>query len=143
MEVEQMMTCLLEEMKTNQTKMDASLREMKEEMPVKMEANQGKVMAKLDAHRERMMIKIDSQLALMEACLGKTEATGLETNPEERKSKMEHEEVHKEKAAVKAATAMKKRHGDQHLTIRCCDQLKKLTQVTVGLERSWPPSTER
>jgi hypothetical protein len=109
MEVEQMMACLLEEMKTNQTKMDANLREMKEEMLAKMEANQGKLMAKLDAHHERMMTKIDSQLAVMEACLGKTEATDLQADPEEMEPEGVHEEVPIAEATVKTSGALKER----------------------------------
>jgi hypothetical protein len=56
--------------------------------------------AKLDAHHEGMMAKMDSQLEKMEACLEKMEATDLEANLEEITSKVEHEEVHKEEAAV-------------------------------------------
>lgn len=49
------------EMKASQAKMDANLWEMKEEMLVKMEANQGKMMANLDAHNKRMIANMDSQ----------------------------------------------------------------------------------
>jgi uncharacterized coiled-coil protein SlyX len=108
MGMEQMMACLLDEIKaeirTNQAKTVAYLRQMiasqellKEEMLAKMEtnkermeANQEKVDAKLDAHHERMMVRMDSQLEKMEATvdvfkerLKNMEATNLEAHPEE------------------------------------------------------------
>jgi hypothetical protein len=58
------MACLLEEMRANQAKADANLREMKEEM-----------LAKLDAHHGRMLARIDSQLEKIQSCLGKTETS--------------------------------------------------------------------
>jgi hypothetical protein len=65
--MEQMMTGLLaemrtnrEEVRTNQEKKEANVTEMeagqellKEEMRFKMETNQGKMMAKLDVHHEK------------------------------------------------------------------------------------------
>jgi hypothetical protein len=98
MEVEQMMVCLLEEIRKNrakkdaeQAKTDATLKRIKEEMP-----------AKLDAHHESMMARMNSQLMKMKACLGKTEAMDLEANPEETESEVEHEEVPKEEVAVES-----------------------------------------
>jgi hypothetical protein len=41
------------------------------------------MLAKLDAHHERMVARMDYQLEKMETCLGKSEATDLEANPEE------------------------------------------------------------
>jgi N-formylglutamate amidohydrolase len=85
LEMEKMMECLLDnikaEIRTNQEKTDANLRQMtagqellKEEMlakmetdKVRMEAKQEKLDAKLDAHHERMMARMDSQLEKMEA----------------------------------------------------------------------------
>jgi hypothetical protein len=58
------------------------------------------MLAKLDAHHKRMMTRMDSKLEKMEACLGKTEATDLEANPEEMESEAEHEVVPKEEAAL-------------------------------------------
>jgi hypothetical protein len=46
----------------------------------------------------------------MEACLGKTEATDLEANPEEIQSKAVHREVPNEEATVKSSGALKKWH---------------------------------
>jgi hypothetical protein len=77
-----------EEMKANKAKMDAGLSEMRDEM-----------LAKLDAHHKRMMVRMDFQLEKMEACLGKTEVTDLEANPEEIGSEAVHEGP-KEQAAV-------------------------------------------
>jgi hypothetical protein len=78
MEVEQMMACLLEEMRTNQAKADTNLKLIKEDIKTNQE-----MLAKLEANQERMMAQMDSQLEKMEACLGKMEATDLEANPGE------------------------------------------------------------
>jgi 23S rRNA pseudoU1915 N3-methylase RlmH len=75
MEMEQMMACLLDEIRTNQTKADTNLKEMKEEMTTRLKAkidtNQEKTIVKLDAHHERMMTRMDYQLEKMVACLEK------------------------------------------------------------------------
>jgi hypothetical protein len=97
MEAEQMTACLLEEMRANQAKEDANLREMKEEM-----------LAKLDAPQEWMMARIDSQPEKIESCLRKTETTDLEANPEKVDFKSEHQEFPKEDAAVNTVRALKK-----------------------------------
>jgi hypothetical protein len=47
----------------------------------KIDANE-EMLARMEAHNERMMAKMDTQLEEMEACLGKTDATNLEANPE-------------------------------------------------------------
>jgi hypothetical protein len=65
----------------------------------------------------------------MESCLGKT---NLEANPEEIVSEAVHEEVPKEDATVKTFRALKKPHGDWHLAVRRCCQLKKLAQGNGG-----------
>jgi hypothetical protein len=46
------------------------------------------------------MAMMDSKPQKLEACLGKTEATDLEANPEETESETEHKEVPKEEAIV-------------------------------------------
>jgi hypothetical protein len=74
MEMQQMMERLLAKMdtnqaeiRTNQAKTDASLREMREVMLAKMETSQERMDAKIDPHHERMMAKMDYQLEEMEA----------------------------------------------------------------------------
>jgi hypothetical protein len=103
-----------EDIKTNQARANTNQKEirigqklLKEEMLAKMETNQ-----------ERMMDKMDLQPVKLEACLGKTGATDLETNPEEIESEAEHKEVPKEEAAVKTVRALKKRHGDRHIALK-------------------------
>jgi hypothetical protein len=96
----------LKELKTNQAKVDANLKEiragqelLREEMMVRLEAKQ-------DASCERMMARMDFHLGEMDACLGKMQATDLEAypemeaNPEQMKSVAVHEEVPKEEATV-------------------------------------------
>jgi hypothetical protein len=78
---------------------------------------------------------MDSQLQKIEACLGKTEATDLEANPEEVESKAKHEEIPKEEASVETSGALEQQHGEPHLVIRCCSQLKKQTQVNGGSQK--------
>jgi hypothetical protein len=101
----------------NQAKTDANLKDMIEEM-----------LAKLDAHHERMMSRMAYQLGKMEACLVKIEATDLEANPEGKDTAVEQQEVPKEEAVVKTVGALKKQHGDRHITIQHCRKPKKQTQ---------------
>jgi hypothetical protein len=61
----------------------------------------------------------------MEVCLEKTEATGLEVNPEEIESESEHQEVPKEGTEVEIVGALEDRCGDQHLAIGHRQQPKK------------------
>jgi hypothetical protein len=96
------------EMKANQANTDASLREMKEEMLVK-----------LDAHYERMMARMDYQLEKMEAT-------------EEIESKAEHDRVPKEEAAVETVRALKEWYRDRHLAVMRRCQRKKQTQGNGG-----------
>jgi hypothetical protein len=79
-----------------------------------------------------MLARMDSQLEKMEACLGKTETTGLEESQEEIESEVEREEDLKEEAAVKPVRALKKRHGDRNLAVRRRRTPKKRTQGNGG-----------
>jgi hypothetical protein len=62
MEMEQRMACLLDKMKaeirTNQAKVDANLKEIKEEIMARLEAmiqnNQDEMLAKMETNQERM-----------------------------------------------------------------------------------------
>jgi hypothetical protein len=60
---------------------------------------------------------MDSQPEKIETCLGKTEDTDLEANPEEIESIAEQQKVPEEEGAMKAVGALKKRHGDGHLDV--------------------------
>jgi hypothetical protein len=117
----------------NQEKTDATRREIRAGKELLKE----EMLAQLDAHHERMMARTNSQLEKMEACLGKTKAMDLETNPEETESEVEHEEVPKEDTAVETFEALKERYRDQHLAVRRCNQLKKRTPGNGGPGRSW------
>jgi hypothetical protein len=79
-----------------------------------------------------MMARMDSHLEKMEACLGKTEATDFEANPEEIESEAVHEEVPKEGAAIKTVRALKKRYGNRQLTVMRHGQPKKRTESDGG-----------
>jgi hypothetical protein len=59
----------------------------REEMLAKMKALQGK----MDVAHEEMLAMLDIHHERMMACLGKTEATDLEANPEENESVTEHQ----------------------------------------------------
>jgi hypothetical protein len=72
------------------------------------------------------------QLLKMTACLGKKEPIDLEANPEDIECEAVHEEVPKEEVTVKNARALKKWHGDRHLAVRRCSQLRKWTQDNCG-----------
>jgi hypothetical protein len=133
-EVEQMMACLLAEVRTNREKLavseakpDASLREVREEMRACQELLKEEMLGKLDAYHERMIARMDSWLEQMEVCLGKMEATDFEANPEEKESEADHEEVPEEEAAVETFGALKGQYGDWRLALRCCGHPKKRT----------------
>jgi hypothetical protein len=103
-----------EDIKTNQAKVDASLKEIRAGQELLKE----KMLAKMETNQERMMDKKDSQPEKMEACLGNAVATDLEANPGEVESQAVHDEVLKEEAAMKTVIALKKRHGDRHIAIK-------------------------
>jgi hypothetical protein len=87
--------------------MDANLKEMKEGVrtnQARIESNHEENMAKLDAHFEGMM-----------ACLGKTETSDLEANPEEMQCEAVHREVPKEDAAVETGRTPNKWHRVRYL----------------------------
>jgi hypothetical protein len=118
MEMAQIIERLLagqEQMRAGQEQMIAK---MKDEMLAKMDANQ----AQLDALREEIrcgQAEIRSIVNAwgegMMAYLGKTDATDLKANPEERQSAGEHQEVPREEAAVMPVGEQKKRRRNQNL----------------------------
>jgi UDP-N-acetylglucosamine transferase subunit ALG13 len=75
MEVEQMMAYLLEEMSTIQDRMDA-YQEMMDDRQEKMKAQVVSLASRINVSQEKLMAKMHTQPEKMEACLGKTEATG-------------------------------------------------------------------
>jgi hypothetical protein len=87
-----------------------------------METNQ----ARTDANHEEMIAKLDSHHERMMACLGKTEATDLEANPEEMQSEAVLREVPKEEAAVKSSAAAERRQKPKEWTRGNCGSRKKL-----------------
>jgi hypothetical protein len=123
-----MMARLLAERRTNQAKAGANLKEMKEEMTVRLEAKIDGKMAKLDTHHERMMGRLDFQLEKIEACLEKTEATDLEANLEEIESESEHQEVPNEGAPVGTVGAQEDRLEDQRPAVVCRNPRKRRTK---------------
>jgi hypothetical protein len=84
-----------------------------------------------------MMVRMDSQPEKMEACLGKTEATDLEANSEEKGTVTEQQEVPKEEGAVKTIRALKEWYGDWHLGVGCNQQLQKWTQGNGGSQKKF------
>jgi hypothetical protein len=166
--MEQMMACLLsemkaeirttgEEMKTNQAKMDANLKEMKEGMTARLEAKlgannemvvllQGTFFSWLDAHQakieahheewmatmkasqERMKAMVDIiSLRMMEACLEK-----IGKNQGEVEMKMEAD---LEEAMVETIRALEDQYVDWQPAIWRCQQLKKRTQGNGGFQK--------
>jgi hypothetical protein len=66
------------------------------------------------------------------ACLGKTEVTDLEANPEEMESEAEYREVPKEHAAVETGKAPNKRHRGWHLVAKRRQKPKERTRGNYG-----------
>jgi hypothetical protein len=100
------------------------------------ETVQEEIIAKMNAHQERLGGSINAWRKDTTACQEATEACLESKEPTSLKveSIAVHEEVPKEEAAVETFGALKKRHGDWHLAIGCCRQLKKWTQGSGG---SW------
>jgi hypothetical protein len=66
------------------------------------------MLPKLDAHHESIMARMDSQLEKMEACLGKADINGFGgKSRRNKKSKTEHEAVHKEEDAAETLGTLK------------------------------------
>jgi uncharacterized membrane protein len=80
------MECLLAKMDANQENMDVKMDASQERMEAKINASQERLEAKTDSSREvdgYNESKSRKGRIMLEACLEKTEATGLEANPEE------------------------------------------------------------
>jgi hypothetical protein len=75
----------------------------------------------MDVHQERMM-----------ACLGKTEATDLETNSEEIETEAKHEKVPNERAAVTPVGGQRKRRRGRNLATELRRKPKELAQGNCG-----------
>jgi hypothetical protein len=149
MEMEQLMARLLAEIRTNQAKADASLREMRAEMLAKMETKQERLDARIEANNEKFEVLEGTFVSRMDADHGKTEVNheelkaavkasheriealmnvSLEKMKElasvEMKSVVVHEEVPKEDAAAKTGGALNKQHGDRNLAVGRCKKAK-------------------
>jgi hypothetical protein len=99
MKMEQMMECLIAAtggleimMHKKQAKSDASLREIR--------ANEEEMKEGINSGQAEKKSTVSAILEKTEACLGKTEATDLEANPQEIESEAEHEEVPKKEASI-------------------------------------------
>jgi hypothetical protein len=87
-------------------------------------AMQRKMIGKMDACHERIM-----------ACLGRTEATDLVANPEEKESVPEHRVVPKEQAAVKPVGGLRKRHRFRDLRAERRQKPKERTRGNCGSQK--------
>jgi hypothetical protein len=93
----------------------------------------GTFISQMDAHHERMTAWQEGMKANQDAtevCLEKTEACLESKEPTtlEVESKVEHEEVPKEDAAVETGRAPNKRHADWNLATGRCGKPKEQTQ---------------
>jgi hypothetical protein len=86
-----------------------------EEMLTKMEASIEDENEKFELLRNTLVSRMDAHHGGMMACLGKTEVTDLEANPEEMQSEAVNSEVPKEDAVVETGRAPNKRQRDRHL----------------------------
>jgi hypothetical protein len=85
--------------------------------------------------RETLVSCIDTHQVRMMACLGKTEATDLEANPERMQSEAEHQKVPKEQAAVKPVGGLRKRHRSQNLAAERRQKPKERTRVNCASQK--------
>jgi hypothetical protein len=133
MEVEQMMACLLaeirtnrKEIKTNQAKADTNQEEMLAKMEAKIVANQ----EKMDAWIAEMRAWRKETTACQEAtetCLESKEPTSLE---------VEFEAKHEEEATMETFRALRKWYRDRHLDMGRCGKLKEWTQGDGGSRKT-------
>lgn len=100
--------------------MEATMNRHQEETKAQMAS----LISKMDAHHARMM-----------ACLEKTVATDLETNPEETQSGGDDQEVPREDAAVEAGRGLNKQHRDRHLAAGRRCQLEERTWKNCGFHK--------
>lgn len=77
-----MMACLLTEIRTNQAKADANLKEMMEEITASQELLKKEMLAKLNAHHERMTARMEAVVDGFDKRLDKMDTTVLEANEE-------------------------------------------------------------
>jgi hypothetical protein len=135
--MEPMKECLvaiMEEMRTNQAKADANLKETKEEIMTDLKTQIGCLASCIYVNQEKAEACDQEMMVIMETCLGQMKAMNLEASPEEIESEVEHEEVPEEEAAVETLGALKKWYGARDLAVGCRWQLKKQTQGDCG---SW------
>jgi hypothetical protein len=74
---------------------------------------------------------------MIEACLESNDPTS-----EEIESEVDNEEVPMEEAAVKPVRALRKRHDNRNLVVRCHKSRRKGPRAMVGPGRSWQPPAE-
>jgi hypothetical protein len=167
--VEQIMVCLLaeirtnrEEIKTNQAKADpsqgekkanqaktvANLREMREELRANQQHLKEEILAKMEANKEMMdawMAEMRTWRKETTACQETTEACLESMKPTsfEIESESEQQEVPKEDAAVGTFGTVNKHHGDRHLAIGRHGQPKKRTQGNGGFQKKLPTAYRR
>jgi hypothetical protein len=148
MEMEQMITRLLAEMKADREEMTARLEAKIEANQAKMDANLRKMKAKMNRQHVRMEAAIHSMTAwrkettarqeTTEACLVITEPNSLEIV-----SDVEHEEVPNEEATVKPVRALKKQHRGRHIAAGGSGKPKKRTQGNGGCQKKLAPARRR
>lgn len=107
----------------------------------KTDAYQSKTDANLREVKEEVMSRMDSQLEKEKACLVKTEATDLEENSDELESEAVHEEVPNEEPHMKNFGALNERYVDRYLAVRHRGKPKEQTMMGPG-RSSPPPPTE-
>jgi hypothetical protein len=104
---------MTELLKAMQEMMETQVGSLASWMEAKTDAHLKEIRADQELVKDEMLAKMGSQLEKMEACLGKTEVTDFEANPEEIVCESEHVEVPKEETAVETYGALKKAWG-QH-----------------------------
>jgi hypothetical protein len=89
---------------------------MQERRDASLKRLEAKTEAKMHSHHEELKVILKAGQGktevIMEACLGKLEATDLAENPEEIEFQPEHLEAPKENSAVETIRALEDRPGD-------------------------------
>jgi hypothetical protein len=115
---------------------------MREDMKAEREQRKAKREADQEQRKrvmEEMLAKMDANLAksnthneMITAYLGKTDATDLKANPEERQSVGEHQEVLKEEAAIMPVGEPRKRRRNRNLAVERRQKPKERTRGYCG-----------
>jgi hypothetical protein len=129
--MEQMMACLLAEIRTNQERMEAKLgaeiKTIQEKMgniQGEMKSQMGSLASQIEANQKEMIVKVVAWI------------DGMDASQEKSDTIVEHQEVPNKEATVESIGALVDQYGDLHLAIGWHQQPKEWTQCNGGTRQN-------